>query len=138
MTVTEEVNALRAMGLDPVRFLALPRVLAAIAVAPILSILSSLMGELGGYTVMLNYGIGFARYMHQVQSAVTYKDLITGEVKTLVFGLIVGGVGCLRGLRTGSGPGAVGDSTTRAVVTAIVLIIATDGLFGVLFYYMGL
>jgi phospholipid/cholesterol/gamma-HCH transport system permease protein len=138
MTVTEEVNALRAMGLDPVRFLAVPRVLATIAVAPILSVISSLMGELGGYTVMLNYGMGFSRYAHQVQNAVNYKDLLTGEMKTIVFGLIVGGVGCLRGLRTGSGPGAVGESTTRAVVTSIVLIIATDGLFGVLFYYLGI
>jgi phospholipid/cholesterol/gamma-HCH transport system permease protein len=136
MTVTEEVSALRAMGLDPVRFLAIPRVLAAIAVAPILSVISSLMGELGGYTVMLNYGMGFARYEHQVQNAVGARDLISGEVKTLVFGLIVGGVGCLRGLRTASGPGAVGESTTRAVVTSIVLIIAIDGLFGVLFYYL--
>ena len=137
MTVTEEVNALRAMGLDPVKFLAVPRVLAAILVAPVLGVISSLMGVLGGYSVMVNYGFSVDRYLHQVQQAVNYRDLLTGEAKTLVFGLIVGGVGCLRGLRTGSGPGAVGDSTTRAVVTSIVLIIAVDGLFGVLFYYLG-
>ena len=106
-------------------------------VAPVLGVISSLMGELGGYSVMLNYGFTFERYVRQVQVAMTYRDLLTGEVKTLVFGLIVGGVGCLRGLRTGSGPGAVGDSTTRAVVTSIVLIVAVDGLFGVVFYYLG-
>ncbi len=138
MKVTEEVNALRAMGLDPVRFLAVPRVLAAIGTAPLLAIISSLMGVMGGYTVMVNYGFGFDRYARQVQHALTYKDLLGGEVKTLVFGLIVGGVGCLRGLRTGNGPGAVGDSTTRAVVASIVLIIAADGVFGVVFYYLGL
>ncbi len=138
MKVTEEVNALRAMGLDPVRFLAVPRVLAAIATAPLLAIISSMMGVLGGYMVMVDYGFGFDRYARQVQHALTYKDLLGGEAKTLVFGLIVGGVGCLRGLRTGNGPGAVGDSTTRAVVASIVLIIAADGVFGVVYYYLGL
>ena len=138
MKVTEEVNALRAMGLDPVRFLAVPRVLAAIGMAPLLAVISSLMGVLGGYTVMVNYGFGFDRYARQVQHALTYKDLLGGEAKTLVFGLIVGAVGCLRGLRTGNGPGAVGDSTTRAVVASIVLIIAADGVFGVVFFYLRL
>lgn len=138
MKVTEEISALTAMGLDPVRFLAVPRVLAAIAVAPVLGVISALMGVLGGYAVMVNYGFSFRRYAAAVHSAITYKDLIGAEVKTLVFGLIVGGVGCLRGLRTGSGPGAVGDSTTRAVVASIVLIIVADGLFGVIYFYLGL
>ena len=137
MTVTEEVDALRAMGLDPVRFLAVPRVMAAVATAPLLAVISSLMGVLGGYLVMVNYGFSFDRYARQVQHALTYKDLLGGEAKTLVFGLIVGGVGCLRGLRTANGPGAVGDSTTQAVVSSIVLIIAADGVFGVLYYYLG-
>ena len=138
MTVTEEVAALRAMGFNPVRFLAVPRVLAAIVTAPLLAVISSLLGVIGGYTVMANYGFGVERYVRQVERALTYKDLLGGEMKTLVFGLIVGGVGCLRGLRTASGPGAVGDSTTRAVVASIVLIIVADGIFGVVFYYMGL
>ena len=93
MTVTEEVNALRAMGLDAVRFLAVPRVIAAVLVAPVLGVISSLMGELGGYSVMLNYGFTFDRYVRQVQGAMAYRDLLTGEAKTLVFGLIVGDVG---------------------------------------------
>jgi len=126
------------MGLDPVRFLAVPRVLAAIAMAPLLAVTSSLMGVLGGYAVMVSFGFSFQRYATQVRGALTYRDLIEGEVKTLVFGLIVGGVGCLRGLRTGNGPGAVGDSTTRAVVASIVLIIVADGVFGVVFFYLGL
>jgi phospholipid/cholesterol/gamma-HCH transport system permease protein len=70
--------------------------------------------------------------------SVTYKDLVGGEAKTIVFGLIVGGIGCLRGLRTGTGPGAVGSSATRAVVTSIVLIIVADGVFGVAYYYLKL
>jgi phospholipid/cholesterol/gamma-HCH transport system permease protein len=138
MKVTEEIDALTAMGLDPVKFLAVPRVLAAIGVAPILAVISSLLGILGGYCVMITYGFSFQRYAIQVRDAVTYKDLIGGEVKTLVFGLIVGGIGCLRGLRTGIGPGAVGESTTRAVVTSVVLIIAVDGIFGVVYFYLGI
>ena len=138
MKVTEEVNALRAMGLDPVRFLGVPRVLAAVAMAPLLAVISSLLGVVGGYSVMANYGFSVNRYVHQVQVALTYKDLLGGEFKTLVFGLIVGGVGCLRGLRTASGPGAVGDSTTRAVVASIVLIVTADGVFGVVYYYLKL
>ena len=138
MKVTEEVNALRAMGLNPVRFLAVPRVLAAIAVAPLLGVISSTLGVIGGYSVMVTYGFSFDRYAHQVRGVLSYKDLLGGEFKTLVFGLIVGGIGCLRGLRTGNGPGAVGDSTTRAVVSSIVLIIVADGVFGVVYFYLGL
>jgi len=134
MTVTEEISALKSMGIDPVRFLVVPRVLATIAMAPLLAIFSSAMGIIGGYAVMTNFDFSFASYIAQVRQAVTYKDLVGGEVKTLVFGLIVGGIGCLRGLRTANGPGAVGESATRAVVTSIVLIIVADGIFGFVYY----
>jgi phospholipid/cholesterol/gamma-HCH transport system permease protein len=138
MKVTDELNALRAMGLDPVVFLAVPRVVAGVAMAPLLAVLSSTLGVLGGYSVMVNYGFSFQRYCVQVQNALTYKDFVGGEVKTLVFGLIVAGIGCLRGIRTASGPGAVGDSATAAVVTSIVLIIVADGVFGVVYFYLGI
>jgi phospholipid/cholesterol/gamma-HCH transport system permease protein len=136
MTVTEEISALKSMGIDPVRFLVVPRVLATIAMAPLLAVFSSVMGIIGGYAVMANFGFSFTSYITQVRQAVTYKDLVGGEVKTLVFGLIVGGIGCLRGLRTGDGPGAVGESATQAVVTSIVLIIVADGIFGFVYYYL--
>jgi len=136
MTVTEEISALKSMGIDPVRFLVVPRVLATIAMAPLLAVFSSVMGIIGGYAVMANFGFSFTSYITQVRQAVTYKDLVGGEVKTLVFGLIVGGIGCLRGLRTGDGPGAVGESATQAVVTSIVLIIIADGIFGFVYYYL--
>jgi phospholipid/cholesterol/gamma-HCH transport system permease protein len=138
MKVTDEISALKSMGIDPVRYLVLPRVLAVMAAAPLLAIFSTFMGVIGGYSVMANYGFTFAHYVAQVKDAVTYKDLVGGEAKTIVFGLIVGGIGCLRGLRTGTGPGAVGSSATRAVVTSIVLIIVADGVFGVAYYYLKL
>jgi phospholipid/cholesterol/gamma-HCH transport system permease protein len=137
MTVTEEVSALRTLGLNPVRFLAVPRVLAAMLVTPLLAVFCNLLGVLGGYTVMAGYQFTFAQYLNAVRHATNYQDLLGGVLKTVAFAFIVGGIGCLRGLRTGDGPGAVGDSTTRAVVAGIVLVIVADGLFGVAYYYLG-
>ena len=138
MTVTEEVSALRTLGLNPVRFLAVPRVLAAMLVTPLLAVFCNLLGVLGGYTVMAGYQFTFAQYLNAVRHAVNYEDLVGGIFKTVAFAFIVGGIGCLRGLRTGDGPGAVGDSTTRAVVAGIVLVIVADGLFGIAYYYLGI
>lgn len=138
MTITEEVAALRCMGLDPIRFLVVPRALAAMAMLPLLTILCDLTGILGGYSVMTNYGFSLARYIHAVEHAITYVDLLGGEAKTIVFGAIIAGIGCLRGLRAGEGPGAVGDSTTRSVVESIVLVIVADAIFGVIYYYVGI
>jgi phospholipid/cholesterol/gamma-HCH transport system permease protein len=136
MKITEELSALESLGINPVRFLAVPRVLAAMIVTPCLCIICSLMGVLGGYAVMAGFGYTALRYGHAVQHATNLSDFIGGVAKTIVFALLVSGVGCLRGMRTGSGPGAVGDSTTRAVVAGIVLVIIADGIFGVLFYYL--
>jgi phospholipid/cholesterol/gamma-HCH transport system permease protein len=138
MTVTEEVSALRTLGLNPVRFLAVPRVLAAMLVTPLLAVFCNMLGVLGGYTVMAGYQFSFAQYLNAVRNATNYQDLVGGVCKTVAFAFIVGGIGCLRGLRTGDGPGAVGDSTTRAVVAGIVLVIVADGLFGVAYYYLGI
>jgi phospholipid/cholesterol/gamma-HCH transport system permease protein len=138
MTVTEEVDALRTLGLEPVRFLVVPRVLAVAAVTPLLVTLCDLMALIGGYTVMVNYDFTLVRYLNSVRNAARYQDFLGGVVKSVAFALIVGGIGCLCGLRTGAGPGAVGDSTTRAVVASIVLIIVVDGIFGVAFYYLGI
>jgi phospholipid/cholesterol/gamma-HCH transport system permease protein len=136
MEVTEELNALKTLGLDPVRFLVLPRVLAAVFVTPLLSVYNVLLSILGGYIVMASLGYSLNFYVDSVRSAINYRDFIGGVFKAVVFGLIVSAIGCLRGIQTKSGPGAVGDSTTRAVVAGIVLTIAADSLMGVLFYYL--
>jgi phospholipid/cholesterol/gamma-HCH transport system permease protein len=136
MKITEELSALESLGIDPVRFLAVPRVLAAMIVTPCLCVICNAMGILGGYSVMAGFGYTALRYAHAVQRASNLSDLLGGIGKTVVFALLVSGVGCLRGMRTASGPGAVGDSTTRAVVAGIVLVIIADGIFGVLFYYL--
>jgi phospholipid/cholesterol/gamma-HCH transport system permease protein len=136
MKVTEELSALESMGIHPVRFLAVPRVIAAMIMTPLLCVVCNAMGILGGYIVMSGFGYTALRYAHAVQSASNLSDLVGGVAKTVVFALLVAGVGCLRGMRTASGPGAVGDSTTRAVVDGIVLVLIADGIFGVLFYYL--
>jgi phospholipid/cholesterol/gamma-HCH transport system permease protein len=136
MKITEEISALKSMGIHPVRFLAVPRVLAAMIVTPLLCVVCNAMGIFGGYVVMAGFGYTALRYIHAVERAATVSDLVGGVAKTVAFALLVAGVGCLRGMRTASGPGAVGDSTTRAVVAGIVLVIFVDGIFGVLFYYL--
>ncbi|WP_018231396.1 ABC transporter permease [Thioalkalivibrio thiocyanodenitrificans] len=138
MKVNEEINALTTMGLDPVRFLVVTRVLAAVAVMPLLTIVADLVGLVGGAVVMLTFDIPLVTYFNQVTSAVSLGDFLGGLFKATVFGLLVAGVGCLRGLETRSGAAAVGISTTRAVVSAIILIVMADGLFAVMYFHLGI
>ncbi|MGH7870879.1 MAG: MlaE family lipid ABC transporter permease subunit [Candidatus Binatia bacterium] len=137
MKVREEIDALTTMGLDPVRFLVVTRVVAAVVMTPLLTIFADLLGLFGGSVVMRSLGFPLITYFHQVQYAVTYGSLVGGLVKSFVFGILVAGIGCLRGLQTGSGATAVGESTTRAVVSGIILITITDGIFSVVYYYLG-
>lgn len=137
MKVTEELAALETFGLEPIRFLVVPRVLAAMFVTPLLAIFNILMSVVGGYIVMASLGYSLRFYINSVLSAVTLSDFLGGVFKALVFGVIVAGIGCLRGMQTRSGPGAVGDSTTRAVVAGIVLTIIADAILGVLFFALG-
>ena len=136
MKVNEEVDALITMGIDPVRFLVVPRLLAGFLMCPLLTLLADLIGLVGGAVVMRGFGIPLVTYFQQVQSAATQGDLFGGIVKAFVFGLLVAGIGCLQGLRTGKGPSAVGESTTRAVVGGIILIVAADGIFAVLYHVL--
>lgn len=138
MKVNEEIDALTTMGLAPVRFLVVPRVLAAVAVIPALAMLTNLAGLLGGAVVFRSLGFPLVTYVTRVSDAVTVGDVVGGLVKAMVFGVIVAGVGCLRGLETGEGAQAVGRSTTSAVVSGIILIAAVDGIFAVFFYALGI
>lgn len=138
MKVNEEVNALQTMGLNPVRFLAIPRILGAVAVTPLLTLFANFMGLVGGWVVYLSLGFPTIVYVNQIRTAVTLTDLWGGLFKAAVFGLLVAGIGCLRGLQTRIGASAVGLSTTRAVVSGIVLIVIADGIFSVLYYLLGI
>ncbi len=138
MKVNEEIDALITMGLDPVQFLALPRLVAAICVMPLLTLFNELFGLLGCGLVMRSFGFPVETYINQIQQAATLGDLFGGLVKTFVFGTLIAGIGCLRGLQTGNTPSDVGDSATRAVVSGIVAIVLADGVFAVVYYFLGI
>ena len=126
MKVNEELNALQTMGLSPVQFLVIQRVVAGILLTPVLTIFAMYAGLLGGIPVLLGLGFPLRMVLHQVQSGLHFGDLAEGLSKSIVFGAIVASVSCLRGLQTGEGPRAVGESTTRSVVSSILLIILAD------------
>jgi len=138
MKVREEIDALTTMGLEPVRFLVVPRVLAAVTMTPLLAVFANLFGLIGGAVVMRSLGFPLVTYVNQILSALTVGDLLGGLFKSLVYGIVVAGIGCLRGLQTKTGASAVGQSATSAVVSGIVLIAIVDGGFAVVFYALGL
>jgi len=138
MKFNEEIDALITMGLDPIRFLVVTRVLAAVIMTPLLTLFADLIGVMGGSIVLLSMGYSLPTYFNQIVSAVSYVDMLGGLFKSIVFGLMVAGIACLRGLQTEIGASAVGDSTTRAVVGGIVLIVVADSIFSVIYYYLGI
>jgi phospholipid/cholesterol/gamma-HCH transport system permease protein len=125
--VNEEVNAIVTFGLDPVTFLAVPRLLAAALALPLLSVLADMIGIFGGALVMLSFEVSFLQYYHQLTGAVTVFDFLVGLGKAIVFGMVIAAIGCQRGLATGAGAAAVGRSATSTV-----WIVVLDGLFAVL------
>ncbi len=138
MKINEEIDALTVMGLEPVSFLILPRVMASTLVTPLLTLFANLVGILGGAVVILSFGYPFITYFNQVTGFVTLQDFLGGIVKCFVFGILIAATGCLRGYQTGQGASAVGESTTRAVVSSIILIAVFDGIFSVVYYCLGI
>lgn len=137
MKVNDEVAALSTMGLNPVPFLAVPRVLGLLITIPFLTLFADVMGILGGAAMFLTLDLPLSAYFNQAIAVAEPRHLLSGLVKSLAFGLTVAGVGCLRGLQALRGPSAVGTSTTSAVVTAILLIVILDAILGTLFYFLG-
>ena len=138
MKVNEEIDAMSTMGLDPVRFLVVTRVIAILIMMPLLTIFANLLGIIGGSVVLLSLGYPLVTYVDRIIISASYGDLLGGLVKSLAFGLIVAGIGCSRGLQTKTGASAVGVSTTKAVVSGFILIIITDGIFSVVYFYLGI
>jgi phospholipid/cholesterol/gamma-HCH transport system permease protein len=138
MKVNEEIDALTTMGLEPVRFLVVPRVVAAVLVMPTLAMFMMVAGLAGGAVTFLSFDFPLVTYLNRLAAAVTLSDLVQGLFKAMVFGIVVAAVGCMRGLQTGTGAGAVGASATSAVVSGIVLIAFLEGVFSVVFYQLGI
>ena len=130
MKVTQEVDALTTMGISPLQFLVLPRVLALTITMPLLCLYANIMGILGGAFVgvfMLN--LSFRIYMRETIHALSMTNLALGLIKATVYGVLIAIAGCLRGFQCGSSSSAVGDAATRAVVSSIVLVVIACGLF---------
>ncbi len=136
MKVNHEIDALEVMNLDPIAFLVVPRVWATTLMTPLLSIAANLLGLVGAALVILSLGYPLVTYNAHVQTILSIPDVLVGLFKALVYGGLIGIVGCLRGLQTKIGAGAVGISTTRAVVTSIILLVIAEGIFSVLLYFL--
>ncbi|MDR1164548.1 MAG: ABC transporter permease [Deltaproteobacteria bacterium] len=136
MKSNAEIDAFVTMGLSPGRDLALPRILALTLATPALTVLADLAGLLGGNLVMMSIGHPFRVFWDELALHVDLSDMATGLFKSLVFGFTVGVIGCQRGLYAAHGPSAVGEATTRGVVTNILAIAILDSLFAVLFYVL--
>jgi phospholipid/cholesterol/gamma-HCH transport system permease protein len=136
MTVNQEVDALTTMGLDPVRFLVTPRIIAALLMTPLLTLFADLISLLGGALTLQSFSIPFVTFVHEVEGIVDYSDFMAGFVKSFVFAVLVAGIGCLRGLQTTAGSSAVGDAATRAVVSGIILLVVVDGVFAVIYFVL--
>lgn len=123
MQANEEIDSLKTMGLSPVEFLVLPRLIALFLMTPLLCLYADLMGVLGGLIVgVTTLDIGLAQYYLQTRAGVRLNDLWVGLFSSAVFGVLVGVAGCLRGLQCGRSTSSVGEATTSAVVTGIVSI----------------
>ena len=137
MTVNSEVDALVSGGLSPIRFLVVPRVLAGILVAPILTLFADIVSIFSSMLTMTIYGIPFVNFYNGMLAAVGVEDILSGLIKATLFGVVVSAMGCLRGMQTGTGAAAVGISATRAVVSSIVMIVLVDGIFAFISYKTG-
>jgi phospholipid/cholesterol/gamma-HCH transport system permease protein len=137
MKVTEQVDALKAFAVNPVKYLVVPRFLGLILMLPILTILSDIIGIWGGYVICVyKLNISHEMFWKMVFSALAMKDIITGLVKTLFFGAIIAIVGCHQGLHVRGGAEGVGKATTSAVVHSFIFIVMTDCLITFVFYFL--
>jgi phospholipid/cholesterol/gamma-HCH transport system permease protein len=138
MKVTEEIDALETMAINPVQFLVAPKFVAMILMLPCLTIWANFMGVIGGSLFgVLAADFTFTGYIRATLDALFLRDVMTGLVKSIMFGMTITAVGCLEGLLTGGGAEQVGRSTTRAVVVSIFLVILVDLVFTTLFFFLG-
>jgi phospholipid/cholesterol/gamma-HCH transport system permease protein len=137
MKVNEEVDALVTMGFDPTQFLAIPKVLAAMLVVPVLTLYADFFGIGGGLVVgVLGLDLTVFTYVQETMKVITVASIVKSLIKSIVFAVLISGIGCQRGFQVRGGAEAVGSATTSAVVAAIFLIIVTDSSFAILFTYI--
>lgn len=136
MKVSEQIEALETMALNPVRFLVVPRFLALLIMLPCLTIFSDIVGIAGGFLVgVYNLGLNPHRYLRVGFEFLVWKDVWTGIVKSITFAIVIAMIGCYMGLNTKGGAEGVGKSTTLSVVTSFILIILFDCVLTGIFYF---
>ena len=136
MNVTEQIDALRTLAIDPVRYLVVPRLIATVIALPLLTLWANALGILGGFIIgTVKLDILASLYWKMTTRPLVFKDLSSGLLKALVFALIICIASCYEGFRTEGGAEGVGRSTTAAVVSSFILIIAADCLLTALFYF---
>lgn len=136
MKVTEQIDALRALAVDPVRYLVVPRFVAAFFMLFILTVYADCIGILGGYIIsVFKLGISSHQYIKRSVDVLMIKDVMTGLIKAFFFGGIIAVVGCYFGFKAEGGAEGVGRATTLAVVASLIMIIASDALFTAIFYF---
>ncbi len=138
MKASQEIDALRTLGLSPMDFLVLPRLIAMVLMMPLLTIYGNVVGMIGGAVLAPGFGISFQQYYDQLVSSVHMTNYFAGVLKSFFFGAIVAGAGCLMGMQSGNSASAVGQATTSAVVAAITAIIALDAVFAFMFTALGI
>jgi len=127
MRVTEQIDAMRVMGADPIAFLVVPRVVTCLIMLPLLTVFSDLMGVIGGWFVVVRgYGVNNADYWEFSARFVTNYDILSGLVKTFFFGLAIGLISCYKGFNCDSGAAGVGRAATQAFVTSFIAIIVMN------------
>jgi phospholipid/cholesterol/gamma-HCH transport system permease protein len=137
MNVTEQIDALETMATNPIQYLAVPRLIALAIMLPILTLYANIIGIFGSYLICVNkLGISSSMYINVTWDALAYKDLFSGLLKALVFGIIIALVSCFEGFNVEGGAEGVGRATTKSVVTTFILIIAADCFFTALFYFI--
>lgn len=134
MAVTEQIDALRALSVHPTNYLVIPRLVASVAMLPVLGLVGMYAGIIGGYLVAVAQGIPGGAFIQSIQQFVEPSDIGKGMLKTLIFGLIVTIVACQQGMRTTEGAVGVGRSTTNTVVISMVLIYMADYLLATVLY----
>ena len=137
MKVTEELDALKTMAIGPIPYLVTPKFIAMIVMVPCLTVWANFMGIIGGSVFgVADAGFTFTSYIKASLDALFLRDVMTGLIKSLMFGITIAAVGCHEGLSTGSGAEQVGRSTTRAVVMSIFLVVMVDVVFTAIFFFL--
>ena len=138
MQTNEEIDAITTMGVSPMEFLVVPRLLALVLMLPLLTVYADALGVIGGGLVAGGMGITPLQYLSQIENSLSLTHLWVGLSKSVVFAVLIAIAGCRSGIQSGRGSAAVGNAATEAVVTALIYLIVADAAANILFQYLGI